>query len=243
MMNTISTMNTRVLSKLAAIFLVLMLLAIIVFGQSPAATINEGSVIHDGESRPCLVIRMEPEAKAVKGAWKSYLAKDQKVKLKGKKVMEAIEVEFPTISPKTMDFFTKIQEDKNGTEMMIFSRLGYDTYLTSQDNGQEWAAMERVAKTFLTTFLGEFYNRQVVAAQKAVDKAIKSREKMESKSTSLSEKNADMTAKIEAMQADIQKNESEVKDLMQAIDKEAKFIDLNNSELDRLRAKLASIPR
>lgn len=242
-MNIISTINTRTLSKIAAIFLLLTLFAAIVFGQSPAATVNQGSTLHDGEERPCLVIRMEPSEKEVKKAWESFLEKDHKVKLKGNKVMEAIEVEFPAISPKTMDFFTKIQEDKNGTEMMVFARLGYDTYLNPQDYGQEWVAMERVTKTFLTTFLSEYYNAQVDDAKKVVEKAVKAREKMEKKSSSLTSKNAKLAAKIEGMQDDIGKNEADVKDYQQAIDKEAKVIDENNAALDRLRAKLASIPR
>ena len=82
----------------------------------------------DKESRPCLVVNVDPEPKRLKRAWKKYLKDHYELKLSSGKLMSAERVTVTDISSNAMDFYTQIIEDVNGSQMSVFGRFGYDIY-------------------------------------------------------------------------------------------------------------------
>ncbi len=81
----------------------LFVLAITFTLSAQNVTPSNGTVKFDKESRPCLVVHVDPEPKMLKKAWKKYLKENYDLKLSSGKLMSAERVTVNDISRKEVD--------------------------------------------------------------------------------------------------------------------------------------------
>jgi hypothetical protein len=142
--------------------------------HSQGLQIGEGQVKHEKQMRPCIEVSLEPAADEVKDAWEDFLKDEYDVKLKGnglftnKDVLCAEKVDFKAISGKSMDFYTRIVEENNRTNMCVFGSFGYDIYINPSGYPLEYKRMEDITKRFLSSYLPDFYEEQVKNAKETL---------------------------------------------------------------------------
>ena len=77
------------------------------------------SIQYDGEERPCITVRLDPDTKEIKKAWEDFVKKEYKIRLKGlgflvkKDVLSAEKVTVKKLSDKAIDFRTRIVEEED----------------------------------------------------------------------------------------------------------------------------------
>src|SRR5690554_4462017 len=96
-----------------------------------AVTPKDGIIMHNKSQRPSIFVNIDPEPKPLKKAWKSFLKDNYDFKIKGigflsnKDLLYAEDLVIEKISPKRMNFYTKIVENEVGSEMTVFGSLVY----------------------------------------------------------------------------------------------------------------------
>jgi hypothetical protein len=191
---------------------------------------SNGFVKFDGGDRPCIVVHIDPETKTLKKAWVDYVKKGFGVKMKGigfltnKDVLYAEKVNFDAISDKRIDFYTRIVEDDNGSEMQVYARFGYDNYVEKTQTPIPYAKMEGVLIGFLKDYLPGYHKSMVNDTQKRI-KALEKEQKNLGKDIKKSEKNiSSLEKKIGEFREDLSKNRAQLLE--------------TNKKLERRKAKL-----
>lgn len=198
------------------------------------------SIDFDKHMRPCIQVNIDPETKTLKGAWKDYLKDKYDFKLRGfglfsnKDILSAEEITVKQISPKTLDFYTQIIEDENGSEMKVFARHGYDIYIDQVNYPTEYAAIHEMIDAFLISYLPVYYSGQINDTKKRI-------EELSDKSEDLKEEIEDDTEKIAELKKEIKELEEESesnKALLQ--DANLKLIK-SNEKLERVKMQLKNL--
>ena len=197
------------------LFLILMLP---LWANAQVTTITNATIKHDKAERPCIMVELEPEAKAVKGAWQNYLKDEHDIKLKGfgflanKDLLDAEKVLFKAISDKEMNFYTHFDEKNGKTQMCVFASLGYDIYLNSGDYPQEYRAMRNIVNQFLSTYIPDYYQKQVEQSEELVSS-------LEKEIGNLRDDVSDNQKEIEKNLKEIEKLKDKNKNLSSDLDK------------------------
>lgn len=183
------------------------------FGQT-TFDFEVSTLEYDGEERPCITVRLEPETKEVKKAWEDFVKKEYKIKLKGlgflvnKDVLSAEKVTVKSLSDKAIDFRTRIVEEKEHTLMQVFVSLGYDIYLGPDNYPLAFQDVKNKTWEFAKSYLNTYYNEQI----EEVTEILKDLNKEEA---DIRDKIADNEKEIEKLQKE---NEKLVKDLRELDD-------------------------
>jgi len=217
------------MKNLKTTFLVALLFSpLFLFGQN--ITPITGELQHNDKTREAWVVNVEPESKGLKKAWKDYLKKNYDIKLKGigflsnKDVLFVNQVVFKEISLKTMDFYTKIVEDENGSEMTVFGSFGYDFYINSTDFPEEFAKMNNIMTAFLQEYVPNYYKNQLKDVTGVISNLAKDEEKL--------------TKRIENDNKNVVKMESKILNLEKSIEETKKALIENEAELTATQRKL-----
>ncbi len=186
-----------------------------------------GTLDYDGEQRPCITIRLEPETKEVKKAWEDFVKKEYKIKLRGlgflvnKDVLSAEKVTVKALSDKAVDFRTKIVEENDHTLMQVFVSLGYDIYLGPDNYPMAFQDLKNRTWDFAKSYLNEYYNKQI----KAVSESLKDLNKEQ---TDIRDDIADNEKEIEKLQKENEELAKELRELNE--DLQNKRLELNRAE-------------
>jgi uncharacterized coiled-coil DUF342 family protein len=125
------------------------------------------SIQYDGEERPCIAVRLDPDTKEVKKAWEDFVKKQYKIRLKGlgflvnKDVLSAEKVTVKALSDKAIDFRTRIVEEENHSLMQVFVSLGYDIYLNPDQYPAAFQDLKNTTWKFVKTYLPAYYKEQI----------------------------------------------------------------------------------
>lgn len=142
----------------------------------------DATIVFKKEIQPCIQVNLDPEPKTLKKAWQSYLKTNYDINLKGvgmlsnKDLLSAEGVNIAQVSSKTMDFYTQIIEDKNGSEMKVFVRLGYDIAITEEKYPSEHIAVHEILESFIKFYLPTYYQEKINDTEKRVEKLTKEKE-------------------------------------------------------------------
>lgn len=198
------------------------------FANSQVYSINDGTAVVNDMARPCISVTMEPEAKEIKKAWKSYLKKKYDLKLKGAKGddLKGEEVVFPAVTARTMDFYTKFKRDKKEktTTMNVLISFGYDVYLNKNDNSKEYSSLMTIIKEFSLEFLRGYYNESLQDLNKEFAKSEKERDKTINENVKLA--------------SDIEKNKQTIIDLKKENEEKSSNIEKNKELIEQLKEKV-----
>lgn len=188
-----------------------------------AVSPKDGKVMHNKSQRPSIFVNIDPEPKPLKKAWKSFLKDNYDFKIKGigflsnKDLLYAEDLVIEKISPKRMNFYTKIVENEVGSEMTVFGSFGYDIYIDKNETPEEYKVMNQMLNEFLNSYLPEYYKNQVKDTEKKVKK---------------------LSKEVKGLNKDISKNNKKTKKLAKEIEELTKEAAEKEEELETATIKL-----
>lgn len=177
--------------------------------QAQDFAMTTGNVVHKDASRTAIQVVMEPPTDDVKKAWEDFMKDKYDIKMKGngwfsnKDVLFAEEVTISPISTKSLNFYTRIVEKGDNTELSTFASLGYDIYLNEKDYLKEFIQLQQLTKDFVDEYLPNYYLAIVEETQSKLNDFEKNRGKLQDnisdnnkKIEKLSEENEKMTTEL-----------------------------------------------
>nr|WP_299205946.1 hypothetical protein [uncultured Brumimicrobium sp.] len=188
-----------------------------------AVTPKDGIIMHNKSQRPSIFVNIDPEPKPLKKAWKSFLKDNYDFKIKGigflsnKDLLYAEDLVIEKISPKRMNFYTKIVENEVGSEMTVFGSFGYDIYIDKNETPEEYKVMNQMLTEFLNSYLPDYYKNQVKDTEKKVKK---------------------LSKEVKGLNKDISKNNKKTKKLAKEIEELTKEAAEKEEELETATIKL-----
>jgi hypothetical protein len=211
-----------------SLLLFLVIVSFAYFAKAQVYTIKDGTAVNNDMARPCITVEFEPDAKEAGDQWKSFLKKKYDFKLKSDKKDDLISEAcvFPAISPRTMDFITRFEKNKetNTTKMNVFVSFGYDVYVNKTDNPSEYNALMNILKEFSVEFLRTHYNEklselndELLQTEKNRDNTIKSNEDLANTIEKNKQTIIDLTKQNEQNVITIENNKKAIETLNQQI--------------------------
>lgn len=187
-------------------------------GTMSPITIFPDQVMMDKVARPAISMIIDAEADAFIKEWRNHLRKTEGLKTKERRgLISATSSNFPSISDKTLDFYTLVSNHDVGIRVDVVVALGYDIYLSNKNYPESYRKMEQVLNDFSKEFLRARYSKFI----QDKEKAIKGLEKEISRET----KN------IDKLESAIEKDSKAVEKLMQRLES-------NNEKLSEGRSGL-----
>lgn len=213
------------MKALTSFLLAIFLLATFTTTAQTSVDAKETTLQFDKAQRPCLQVKLDPEPKTLKKAWRKYLKNEYDFKLKGigflknKDLLSAEQIVVKELSTNQMDFYTQIVESKTGSEMNVFVRYGYDIYISQSSHPEQFVKLNNMLDGFLKEFLPGYYADQVKDTEKRV-------KKLEKETKGLSK--------------DIKKDAMKIEKLKKEINDREKDRESNNELLQDAKSKLES---
>lgn len=198
--------------------------------------IKDASIDFDDKERPCIQINVDPEPEFLKEEWRDYLDDNYGFKLKGigflsnKDLLSAKEIEVEELSSRQIDFFTRVVEDENGSEMKVFVRFGYDIYLSRSDNPSEYNTLRNMVEAFLKEYLPAHYNEQLKETKDRIDDLIDEAEGLE-------EEISDNTSEIANLKDRIKDLEDNLKSKNEKLTESKSKLKNRQAKLERIKAQ------
>ena len=195
--------------------------------------IKNSTVEFDDKQRPCIQVNVDPEPDLLKEKWRDYLKDNYDFKLSGigflsnKELLSAEEVQVKGLSSKQVDFYTRVVEDKNGSEMKIFVRFGYDIYLSKAENPSEYNTLRSMVEGFLNEYLPAHYAEQIDETEDRIEE--------------LNDESEDLEKEIKDDTAEIADLKEKIQELEKNLDANAKKLSETKSKLSTRQAKLKRI--
>lgn len=183
----------------------------------------DATIEFDDAARHCLQVNIDPEPKALKHAWRKYLKDNYDFKLKGigffsnKDLLSKEKIVVPEISSKTMDFYTHVMEDENGSVMKVFVRHGYDIYVSKESHPKEYEVIKGILNDFMESYLPKYYKQKVKETKKRVK---------------------ELSRETKDIKKDIQDDESKIENLKNEIKKLEEDLETKNELLESVKEKL-----
>lgn len=180
--------------------------------------IDQGTIVHNKDTRECVLVQLEPEPKEVKEAWRDYVKDRYDVKLKGigflsnKDVLSAEEVSIPEITDRKFHLYTEVVSRQQGSQMCVFAAFGPDMYINSEQYNMEFRRLENMVESFLGIYLPDHYLELVNESQEAVDDLIDEQRDLEDDIKDNKEKIAKLTKENEEKARRIEEIQTELRD-------------------------------
>ena len=184
------------------------LLLILTFGLFTSAFaqvvhLEDGRVEHENDFRPCITLSVAPSPKKVKKEWTNFLDDRYGVELDGygtfssEDLLHAEGVVFEAVSFNKMDFYTNVVAGDKGTEIKVFARFGYNSYIGNKN--KEYGVIKDIVVEFLSDFLHEYYKDKIETAEKEVKKLMKRKKRISSSIESNSDRIIKLNNEIEKL--------------------------------------------
>lgn len=200
----------------------------------------ESTVYYENAQRPAIQINLDPEPFTLKKAWKEYLKDNYDFKLRGigflsnKDILSAEAIMVEQVSSKQMDFYTRIVEDENGSEMKVFVSYGYDVFLTREKNPTEYEALTGIMDSFLKYYLPKYYESRVNDTEKRIKELTNEKDDLE-------EEISDDSARITKLKKQIEGLEKESKSNNELLKAAKTKLTKRTEKLTRIRKQLRKL--
>jgi len=129
--------------------------------------VSDAAIVHEELERSCIKVLMEPGTKTVKDHISDWMKDKHDVRLKGfgflanSDVLTAEEVRIPDISIKQMDFYVRVVENGDYSELCVFGSFGYNIHITPENYPAEYDEIKRLVFNFIDDFLPLWYQNQI----------------------------------------------------------------------------------
>ena len=206
----------------------ILLLSVILFSTTLALNAQsikpqDGTIIFEDKLRSCMVVDLDPETKTLRSAWTEYLEDNYDLKLKGngffqnKDILYAENVLIDKISVNSMNFYTQIIENENGSEMKLFASFDYDAFIKKEKDSVEYKSLNEILEGFLKVYLPKYYTIGVNDTKKRI---------------------LELTEEINDLNEDIISDTGKLEKLKQQIDELTKETETNKIALEINKKKL-----
>lgn len=196
-------------------------------------SISTGVVMHEGIPLKCLEVKLDPEPKTLKKAWKDYLKSNHDIRLKGigflvnKDLLSAEGVMLMSISSDPLNLYTLIVEDRNGSHMKLFLSPQQQSQKFFRQGSSEFMASRNILERFLKDYLPRYYTGRIEDTEKRVASLAKEINKL----------NKEITRNSES----IEKLQREIEEKSLALSENQAKLELASSKLETRRDKLIRI--
>jgi hypothetical protein len=186
---------------------------------------QDGTIMFNDNLRSCLVVNLDPEPNTLKVAWRDYLKDNYNLKLEGiglfqsKDLLFAENVRIDKISTYSMNFYTQIIENENGSEMKLFASFGYDVFIDQANKPEEYKLLDEMLESFLKVYLPKYYTQEVNDTKKRI---------------------IDLTVENNKLNDEINSNKEKMEVLKQEIEELNKKTDSNTITLELNKKKLVT---
>ncbi len=180
---------------------------------------------------------IEPETDEVRTEWEDFLKDEYDVNLKGngflanKDVLRAEGVDFKAISNKKMDFYTRIVEKDQKTQICVFGSFGYDIHLNPNTYPLEYMRMKDITKRFLKGYLPGYYSERISKAQEELKDLQEERNDMEEEMKKNKEEIESLTKRNKELDKSISENKSKIEDTSDLLQTKQQTFDRVNNTL------------
>lgn len=174
--------------------------------------------MYEKESRPGLIVEMEPTPKEVKKEWHDFLKDQYDLDLKGigflsnKDVLYAESVVVPNISDQAINFYSRIVDRGGVTQMSVFASFVDGTVISEERSPETFGQIENIVEGFLGKYLPDHYLELVENTQDELDDLTDRRSDLrediidnEQKIEKLREENIEKNAELEKVGRDIER--------------------------------------
>ena len=205
--------------------------------QAQRIEISDAQVNHDDKRQACVKVLIDPQPKAVKKAFESFMDDRYDVNMKGigflsnKDVLTAEAAKLPAISDKQLDFYARVVENGKGSEMCVFASLGYDIHITPEDYPRRYKAMKGIVLDFLDQYLPTYYKGRIEDSREWVEDLANERE-------NLKEDIADNKEEMEDLRQEIEDLTKENQELAKQLDETKNKLLKAGEQLDERKEKL-----
>lgn len=211
----------------------IMLLSVIQMNAQLSIKPFEATINYDKSQRPCIQVNLDPEPKALKKAWRAYLKDNYDFKLKGigflsnKDLLSAEDITVEKISSNALDFYTRVIEDENGSEMKVFVRHGYDIYISKKNYPKEYERLYDLLNRFIKSYLPKYYRGNITDTEKRI--------------SALSEEGIDLRKHIDENFEEIEKLKNEIEEKEEEVISNKEKLELAERKLIKRKEKLERI--
>lgn len=185
--------------------------------------ISEDVLTYKKEERASVQVFMEPEPKVVKKAFEDWMKDKYNVNLKGigflanKDVLSAERVSIPEVSGKEMDFYAKVIEKNDNTEMSVFASYGYEIHISPEKYPTEFRAIKGIVQTFLNDWLPVYYNNQVSMTSEQLSDLRNDQSRLEETIADNKREMEKLAQENEKLARKLNKNERDLEELSQTL--------------------------
>lgn len=193
--------------------------------------------MHNDEPRACIRVQMDPLPKEVKKAWHDYLDDNYDIDLKGigflsnKDMLKAEGVNFPEITDKGINLYTRVVEQGNLTEMCVFASLGHDIYLNANDYPVEFQRLQNTVEAFIGSYLPNHYQNLVKETEEELEDLIDRRK-------NLSDDISDNLDKITKLEKENREKNRELTTVEEQIRNMTSILDARRDKLQQIDRRL-----
>ncbi|HET6245635.1 MAG: hypothetical protein H0V01_00545 [Bacteroidetes bacterium] len=219
--------------KKAILLLVLTVFAVQLMAQKKISLSESNENIGNGKNNALIVTIYEASASDIEKEWKSIM-KDFNAKVSSKKEIFADDATIKAIGPNTVDVYARVEDNKNGSVKFI---VGFDlggAYLSSSQHSSEFKEAKNIVYNFAVKVSKEAVEAVVKEAEKLQKKNEKDLESLVKDKGSLEKDIETYKSKIQAAEADIQKN-------LKAQEAKKKEVDAQKVVLSDLEKKIKAI--
>lgn len=219
---------------------ILSLFLIFVFSYTLPAqrlVIDQGSIVHNKDTRECIMVQMEPNPKDVKEAWRDYIKDNYDVKLKGigflsnKDVLSAEAVTIEEVSSRPFDLYTEVVGRRQGSQMCVFAQFGPDSYAGTEQYSQEYERLRDIVESFLGNYLPDHYLTLVNESQENLDDLIEEQRDLE-------EDIEDNKEKIAKLMKENEEKARRIEEIKREIEDTRSILETRRDKLGRIDEKL-----
>ncbi|GJM28959.1 MAG: hypothetical protein DHS20C17_15940 [Cyclobacteriaceae bacterium] len=197
----------------------------------------QATIKHEKSSRACWVVRVDPEPKTLKKAWKDYLERNYNFRIDGigflanKDLLSAEQVKLPVLSATPVYFYTHIVENSTGSEMKVFAADQHKNYYSDRHQPDKFMELRDILENFLKVYLPQYHQEIINDTQQEVAQLTK-------ETTKLEEEIAENAEKIEALTSEIEDMKVETEDTKAKLDKAKLKLEKRKARLERRRTQL-----
>lgn len=214
--------------------------------QNPLISFSEESMLIDGVATNVGTIVLDAELEAISDGWDDFSKDELDLRMKERKhIFTAEKIVINQVTDKRGDLQVQVYKVDKQVKVTAFYRLGYDVYLNSTQNPEEFGAFKQLLIRFGYQFYADYLPEKIKEEKKGIKglkKNIKKADKTIKKSNKTIKKANKSLKKDQSKLSDIADKSPENEEDAKTIKKEIASLESNikSANIDIVEAEAAS---
>lgn len=209
--------------------------------------LSNAQVQYEETLYPSIRAVINPEPKEVKKAWSDYMQDEFDLKMKGfgflanKDVLSAEESQLPSVSSKTLNFYTKIIQTGEETSMEVFAGVVGGSVIDPNKDSAAFQTMRTMTISFLDEFLTEYYRKAVEQKQEEVNDLSDDISDLKSDIEKAENRIDKLTREIQDLKSEIEEDRQTILEKEEQLLEEKTSLEMKKKEQEIIRKKMMNI--